>query len=300
MSNFLENIVRRHSTSAVDGETAQTVEPRLKSRFETDPGIEPSFSAASENDQDRSGVAFKAAHDQFSPPTLRHNEPGEKPTPDYSPDIQEDRLASLISQTETESFETGLSPSELQTAHVSGSEDHSATVLLPGSDSRSERQDDTRQGPGIQTTLPDLNGWTDPPPRRQLSNIPPEPSAFNDAITGSLSATGKTPLALEQDHPGREQLKPDALDSHPLSRESIEPGGIQTPQWLAETSSRLQDRPETHAAQESAEPVINVSIGRIEIRTTAKAPPRQPAANKKPRSIMSLDDYLDKRNRRQV
>jgi hypothetical protein len=50
----------------------------------------------------------------------------------------------------------------------------------------------------------------------------------------------------------------------------------------------------TADAQQAPEPVINVSIGRIEVRAVASAPAPQrsrPAANR-----LSLDDYLGRRN----
>lgn len=53
--------------------------------------------------------------------------------------------------------------------------------------------------------------------------------------------------------------------------------------------------PRAEAAKREAEPPIQISIGRIEIRATSDAP--RPAKGSKPSPVMSLDEYLRSRSR---
>ncbi len=69
----------------------------------------------------------------------------------------------------------------------------------------------------------------------------------------------------------------------------------QTPFWLDEVRSRLgkiqQDQ------ESSAEPVVNVTIGRIEVRAVNADKKRQSPDRKRPTGVMSLNDYLKRRDR---
>lgn len=73
--------------------------------------------------------------------------------------------------------------------------------------------------------------------------------------------------------------------------ESLEP-----PSWLAEIENRfntpLQDK------EVKTEPVINVTIGRVEVRAVQAEAARKTRHAKKPTAVMPLDEYLKKREDR--
>ena len=74
------------------------------------------------------------------------------------------------------------------------------------------------------------------------------------------------------------------------------PGGtLQIPAWLTDMQTELNNRWREINAQSQAEPVINVTIGRVEIRATNPEPAKPGRTEKKPTGVMSLDDYLKQR-----
>jgi hypothetical protein len=73
---------------------------------------------------------------------------------------------------------------------------------------------------------------------------------------------------------------------------------LQAPDWTAELQHALRDRHGEPQPPASSEPTVNVTIGRIDIRAVRREH-REPAPRAAAqRSIMSLDDYLAKRNGR--
>ncbi|HFE32020.1 MAG TPA: hypothetical protein ENJ17_01785 [Gammaproteobacteria bacterium] len=71
------------------------------------------------------------------------------------------------------------------------------------------------------------------------------------------------------------------------------------PAWLAELS-KLQSSLQTHGPEPTTppreEPVVNVTIGRIEIKASPEPPASAPRKENKPRGVMTLQDYLQQRN----
>ncbi|MFA6162545.1 MAG: hypothetical protein WC685_03840 [Methylobacter sp.] len=72
-------------------------------------------------------------------------------------------------------------------------------------------------------------------------------------------------------------------------------GSLQIPAWLTGMQTDLNSRWREINAQSQAEPVINVTIGRVEIRATNPESAKPGRADKKPTGVMSLDDYLKQR-----
>ncbi|SFG14154.1 hypothetical protein [Neptunomonas qingdaonensis] len=76
-------------------------------------------------------------------------------------------------------------------------------------------------------------------------------------------------------------------------------GLLQTPDWLSQIQADLQDRWQELNQQAQAEPVINVTIGRVEVRAVradSPQPPRKKSAL--PSGVMTLDSYLKQRDSR--
>jgi hypothetical protein len=82
-----------------------------------------------------------------------------------------------------------------------------------------------------------------------------------------------------------------AIVQAPLRERLIQPLAAALPK-----ESRREPQPSTTAARETEpEPVIHVSIGRIEVRAVSEGP--RPRAEKQAPAVMSLDEYLRSRER---
>ncbi|MXS86164.1 hypothetical protein ABO04_09690 [Nitrosomonas sp. HPC101] len=72
-------------------------------------------------------------------------------------------------------------------------------------------------------------------------------------------------------------------------------GYLQTPAWLSGMQAELSNRWREINAQSQTEPVINVTIGRVEVRAVNPSPAKPDAGQKKPTGVMSLEEYLKRR-----
>lgn len=74
----------------------------------------------------------------------------------------------------------------------------------------------------------------------------------------------------------------------PTNQSQLEP-----PSWLADMASQLTQGLQN--TEQKADPVINVTIGRVEVRAVQKDEPRKAQQTKKPNGVMTLDNYLKQR-----
>ena len=81
-------------------------------------------------------------------------------------------------------------------------------------------------------------------------------------------------------------------DTAPLTSQS---GFLQTPPWLTAMQADLNNRWRELNTQSQAEPVINVTIGRVEVRAINAEPVKPSQVQAKPKGVLSLDDYLKQR-----
>ena len=72
-------------------------------------------------------------------------------------------------------------------------------------------------------------------------------------------------------------------------------GAFQIPDWLTGMQTELNNRWREINAKPHSEPVINVTIGRVEVRAINTEPVKPPAVQGKPKGVLSLDDYLKQR-----
>ncbi len=68
---------------------------------------------------------------------------------------------------------------------------------------------------------------------------------------------------------------------------------MQPPLWMSELTARLDTG--TREKEANADPVINVTIGRVEVRAVHPDSPKKVKQSKKPSGIMPLNEYLKKR-----
>ena len=69
-------------------------------------------------------------------------------------------------------------------------------------------------------------------------------------------------------------------------------GLLEAPAWLSGKKSELHKGLFLNDSKVETEPVVNVTIGRIEVRANQSPAPQQPRQHKKPSGVMTLDKYL--------
>jgi len=70
-------------------------------------------------------------------------------------------------------------------------------------------------------------------------------------------------------------------------------GRLETPSWLPDIGPQFNQRPQ--ASETKAEPVINVTIGRIEVRAIKPETTKNISRPTTPSGVMTLDEYLKQR-----
>jgi hypothetical protein len=85
-----------------------------------------------------------------------------------------------------------------------------------------------------------------------------------------------------------------ASDNRDISRD----GSLEPPTWLSDMQTEFNRRWNELNSKPEPEPVINVTIGRVEVRAVQADTPKKTQRKKKPSSVMSLDAYLNQRESR--
>ncbi|VAX02342.1 hypothetical protein MNBD_GAMMA19-1672 [hydrothermal vent metagenome] len=306
MSQFLRNIIYRHQAGNANREASHIVQPRPKSRFENDANTGESLT----RHDPKIESAIETAHTPLAP-DLRMNK-----------NADNDSLTPLPEQT-IFSQETSIVDTQNQT-------EFPPTTKQPGIQTKPENHE---SNPRVHTILHRLNSQyaqnNKPSPARARKNtaapktaeeidnklldqstkspfLPEQDSAFKDPDFKTLNVESqhfadppfKDPFLKNQSFNQEGNDKKQTIENPPEQQKTHQAGLLQTPDWLAEMQSSLTERWQALNAQTEPEPVINVTIGRVEVRaiqTDSPTPPPQP--DKKPSGIMSLSDYLEQRNK---
>jgi len=88
------------------------------------------------------------------------------------------------------------------------------------------------------------------------------------------------------------------IENRSEQRQSPQSGLLQTPGWLNEMQAGLNKRWQEINTHTEPEPVINVTIGRVEVKAVQAESTKQSKSRNKPSGVMSLDEYLKKRENR--
>jgi hypothetical protein len=93
---------------------------------------------------------------------------------------------------------------------------------------------------------------------------------------------------------------PDAPTARDIRRSDVErdqrtPRGL-SPEWLAQLRQEIRIQAKAQRGTNAGEPTVNVTIGSIEVRAAPAEPARQPSAEHAPSGIMTLDEYLKRRD----
>jgi hypothetical protein len=264
----VSNFLTRLATRALGG--LPQVRPRLPSLFEAAPPLVDA----------RGGLDEKVAELAPEPSASSLSARPLVPVPPVPPRRERSRL-------EREEPPGRGSPTVLQRLHP-------LTSFTEGQDKRAESPR-VREGPRLRVG-PSLAGRTEAPPAldgpasdaapRAASG--PDPSVFETEPRSVPARPMITPAPPREE--GEQLPISPARATAPLRR--------QDPLWPEDRLAPLGIRaegPRRGVGRSAAEPVVRVTIGRIEVRATAPAPPPAPAARPAgPR--LSLEEYLRRRN----
>jgi hypothetical protein len=277
MSDFLGDLAAR-----LDG-TAPVLRPRLSALFET-PAGEAGFAAPRRQTEPDNGftiesVEHEAAAPLSQPPAPSRSKPAERspravaPQPDIVADRSEDASPPTKSP-------------RRRTPRIAPSEVEEPTTPPPRAPFVSARSTDTATG------LPDTAPRPANPPRRAALQSTPR-----DSEDAPPARAPFAPALIVPERPVTKHEIAPVSAAPPALRETVAlPRLFPAPPPFAPLSPVTQPprRPEMQASpREAAEPVIHVTIGRIDIQPSGEAP--APRKTRETSPVMSLDDYLRSR-----
>lgn len=314
MSGFLANMIDRHQGAVT------TVQPRIRSMFESEPAqpIKNDDFAVATNEIAKHDVDTKVDRPSgFVPPSnpVEH-------APDHAPAASLSIAWQLPFQPDESVKAAGFNSLDSSRLDLMNAQIQSVLARL-GRRSESPKLDDehVQQKAGFpshisspttdKVKLPDT-GIPDGI-EETLSRIRSEISRVTKAKQGlpahdfSSPVTVQTrdsdlPTVLPLNRPEEKSenffgnltgsfKQPEQIDAVPTDQS----GALLVPDWLAALQAELNNRwPDVNAHSES-ERVVNVTIGRVEIRATNPGPAQQASALEKPKGVLSLDDYLKQR-----
>ena len=76
------------------------------------------------------------------------------------------------------------------------------------------------------------------------------------------------------------------------NKSNAQPGLFEIPSWLSQLQQELRARVNDRAPNNASEPVINVTIGRVEVRAVQGEQIKNNRAKPKPKTVLGLDEYL--------
>lgn len=150
--------------------------------------------------------------------------------------------------------------------------------------------DDSERGHRSQP--PELDDW-DQIPKLRTPSVTPSHGGREEA--GKSSKQPVRSLPPEGRKPTADRSPEPAISS--IERNPRHVGLLEPPSWLLQMQAEFSRRWQEINPKSEAEPVINVTIGRVEVRAVQAEPPRQPKRKNKPTGVMSLDEYLNQRGR---
>lgn len=315
MTDFLQNMINRHQG------TVDKVQTRVRSMFEPEPAsavIEDNAFAneASTNIKERHDTGFEKQSVISRPLGI------EQPIPENLPPAP---LALPFHQSVQgrESFGPA-DPHPLDKNHMDSMNEQIQSVLARLV-RKSEPSEPLNGSTGLQKTV--LSGATNYTHNKVVSNETGRTNHIDEALRQLKTQTNKgkenqhsfedlaqlSPVNVSKIETDRSPTLPAQLQtegerfSESLNKSikhqnqaadtsvKSQSGSLQIPGWLTSMQTDLNKRWREITAQTHAEPVINVTIGRIEIRATNSQTAKPSSVQKKPTGVMSLDDYLKQR-----
>ena len=293
MSQFLRNLIVRHSGRHMrDGHghgAVNLVEPRLKSRFESEQANNLSPYMA-----DRENTPSWPAASIGDGTRRKQHSPSEGP----AVETNQGSASFLHAQSQQPELQTWSSEPDLQNGFQPGGVPGVGTSQPESTQNRRLSVSDSQDN-RIKSILRRFE-------QQQAKNVSLHAQVSRNENAGPGDSQGISdalharPLASES-IPGATvfgEITSRNTETGPAAQNPQQTGLLHTPDWVAEVKSQLQRRYGVLDSQPEPEPVVNVTIGRVEIKAVPGNVQKQTVAADQPGSIMSLDQYLKKRSGR--
>lgn len=316
MSGFLLNMINRHQG------TVDKVQPRIRSMYEPEPissvPMDTAFASTANEIVKESGntevemqFAFsKSSNSEKSTPVnppsaplsdmlqqsalqyegLGVSEPNSRESNRL--DLMHEQIQSVLERLgqKSEPSESFNSPNGLQNSVSSGGASHQNTskVVL----------NETGLPNSIEETLGRLTS--------QINNAGEGKRGLQDhahTLPANAMKTEADPVKILPTQPERKSEQ----STEPLNQSinhqaqtvntpiNSQGGAFEIPAWLTSMQAELNNRWKEINTHSQAESVINVTIGRVEVRAVNAESAKPSPAHAKPRGVLSLDDYLKQR-----
>jgi len=287
MSRFLRNLIYRHSETRVGSDPGPVlknlVQPRLRSRFETDSlagSSTTAFDGLFETEaQYKDAAQLRAGRNPREEISKRANAEARMARPE------------VLARSTRLNHQAGAETSESQqSAHAERTPGSSQFAAGPDR-SLPSRHEFSRRIRAIEDILHHSQS--------PVSDRSPVVAAERDvqaAVHAMKHPSGQAEPSDAQ--PGAATARPGIASASPGAVGLLRSGSQQLPAWLSEIGAEVQNIRQKHFGATPPEPTVNVSIGRVEIRA-ARTPTAKPSRTSDLKTgIMSLETYLERRNGR--
>jgi len=277
MNRFLQNLIVRHQASGENLEANHIVKPRPKSRFETESNAD-SFISPSDSGIEETITSFSEQPLMNPQKPAVHQAETDKKNPvvdigltDIEPSLFEE--IRLMKKKSSFTAQNG----NIQILSISDELQPRVQTILHRLNSQQSQQFD-------QTSATEL----------QQDN-----SVSNNVLTGSEELSVKSEQTLDFDQKGQvtENLANRSEQWSNQHEESHQSGLLQIPDWLTQIQSELNQRQKEINTLKNSDSVVNVTIGRVEVRAVQADNPKPSKSQNKPSGIMTLDNYLKQRDK---
>lgn len=278
MSQFASHLLSRHL------EPEKSLKPRVRGRFEP-VSLAPTIFTANDYRE-------ASTDDSFRQPVANEIIQPEK----------ENLFYPGLRSNQTTAPETAM---RMEKANEETTPSRNNPFPLPNSslvEKRTNQHDITEKAPAGHSPLPGLQPAGVIPiadEKKGQSQTPENPFVKNNrenqtAVASTLKGFADRHIAATQSDFSAETVQPALQKNNTVSSES-NPKGI-TETFRSQPSSRYFNLPPVHHPGETNQPVVKVTIGRIEVRAVVQAAssPARSTAAAKPK--LSLEDYLKQRN----
>ena len=315
--DFLQNLMTRHQSKLTQPQGAipgLIVQPRQKLRFEggseslmqsTDMNQENFADAQMPEETADLRLLTAAVFEEFDREVARSGEYGNKNTDreinkslHKSADKRTYKSLDKLSA-KTRDNKSGLDHLVMESiGQIPAKSDFISTASLPA---REQHFIQPSIQPSIQSGMQlDMQQGLQPKAKNSISGST-QNSIQNGVLDRNQNNTLQNKQHSAQSIAGFMNTAQPVFASQPASSPTplLNSGLLQTPDWLSQIQADMQDRWQALNQQAQAEAVINVTIGRVEVRAVRADSPQAPRKKSAlPSGVMTLDSYLKQRDSR--
>lgn len=304
MNHFLNNLIFRNQAESTNLEGRTIVQPRPRSRFESNSNL---GTPTDQHSPDTESMTMATSNSSSVTPKMGPRDQTNADKKNKATNhqaVDDNNFISALKQPAEQTFipqktsrikgqTNAYAESVSKTEPSTQFDEQAGGQKLSSSEELNQR---------IQTIMQHLNAQqTQRTGEPSSTEIHQHTAFFNAADAIDKKIPTESPFEIEPAVNVEQTgcVKQHGIDNRARQRKTHQSGSLQTPNWLTEMQSALNSRLREMNTQEKSEPTVNVTIGRVEVRAVHKAPAKQTKLQNKPSGIMSLDDYLEQRNKGQ-